>query len=63
MVRTLIMKSLDSTTLPVNGIIHIPALRNSNAGMCYFLFPFIFYSFRGLEAPLRIENEHLMTAA
>jgi hypothetical protein len=35
---------------------HIPALRNFNAGMCLFCFP----SFRGLETALRIENGGLM---
>ena len=53
LIRTVIMKSPDSTNRPVNCIIHIPALRNFNAGMCHF-FPSL--SFRGLEASLRIEN-------
>jgi hypothetical protein len=50
------MKSPDSTNRPVNGTIHIPALRNFNAGMCFFLFSVV----SGLEMAWCIENGGLM---
>jgi hypothetical protein len=54
LIRTVIMKSPDSTNRPVNGIIHIPALRKFNAGMCFFSLV------SGLEVAWRIENDGLM---
>jgi hypothetical protein len=48
------MKSPDSTNRPVNGTIHIPALRNFNAGMCFFSVV------SELEVTWRIENGGLM---
>jgi hypothetical protein len=38
LIRTGIMKSPDSTNWAMNYTIHIPALRNFNAGMCGFCF-------------------------
>jgi hypothetical protein len=40
LVRTVILKSPDSTNRSRNDKIHIPALLGFNAGMCYF-FPFV----------------------
>jgi len=40
----------------MNDIIHIPALRNFNAGMCVFWFSVV----SGLEVAWRIENGGLM---